>query len=97
MELLNKTVIAVKIDALKYKNGHPNDINVGYTTIGELEHLEVGDYMFINNGFNSWLRTSVVTKIEIFNTEEEGLYYLVHTRNSIYKVKEFSYVHGKDK
>lgn len=77
-DLIGKAVICEKVDALKYKEGHPNGIDTGYVTGGILVQLE--PYVCIDTGYIfDCFCTSKVDHIE------ENL---VYTKNSVYKISE---------
>lgn len=77
-DLIGKAVICEKVDAINYKDGHPNGIDTGYVTGGILIQLE--PYVFIDTGFVlDSFHTSLVDHIEGD---------LVYTRNSVYKITE---------
>jgi hypothetical protein len=84
-DYIGKTVLVTKLEDLKFNGQHPNFINPGYTTTGQLAVLDVGDYMYIAPiKMDDWnyLRTSIVESIK-----ENEDHLLVTTRNSVYKVK----------
>lgn len=87
-ELIGKNVVVSKLEAIRYKEGHPNGVNVGYTKMGKLLQAEVGKslvlgfpdiegFKYIDSGLLFY--TSTVLKIE-----ED----LVYTKNSVYKAEE---------
>lgn len=85
-DLIGKAVICTKIDAVRYKDGHPNGIDTGYTTCGILIQLE--PCVFIDTGrvFDGF-NTSSVNHIEGD---------LVYTRNSVYKITELKIDKNED-
>lgn len=81
-ELIGKYVVITKLESTRFKDGHPNGIEPGYTARGELVHAEVGEVALVIGATPfDYFHTSKIEKIEDN---------LIYTRNSIYKVEEFS-------
>lgn len=81
-ELIGKNVIITKLESTKFKDGHPNGIEPGYTTYGKLISADIGDVAIVIGSMPfDYFHTSEIEKIEDN---------LIYTRNSVYKVEEFS-------
>lgn len=80
-ELIGKKVRLTKLESVRYKDGHPNGIEEGYTMEGRLLGVKVGWMLEMSGdrGILDYFHTSEVLKIEDN---------LVYTKNSIYKVEE---------
>lgn len=78
-ELIGKDVTITKLKSVRYKDGHPNNIEPGHTVRGELIDAKVGGAALVLNPFE-YFHTSRIEKIEDD---------LIYTRNSVYKVEEF--------
>jgi hypothetical protein len=78
IEIAGKNIQITKIDAVRYKDGHPMGVDTGFTSQGTaLNDIIVGDFFYMEKGL---FRSSPVTEIIDENTFK--------TRNSIYKVEE---------
>ncbi len=82
-ELIGKKVRLTKLESVRYKDGHPNGIEEGYTMEGRLLGVKVGWMLEMSGdrGILDYFHTSEVLKMEDN---------LVYTKNSIYK--GFSYM-----
>lgn len=81
-ELIGKTVKITKLESVRYKDGHPNGIEEGFTHIGTLRNVEIGGVLEMTGPRGIWdyFYTSRIDKIEGD---------LVYTKNSVYKVEEY--------
>ena len=78
-ELIGKVIKITKLESVRYKDGHPNGIEEGFTHVGTLRNVEIGE-MLVMDDWRGYFHTSVVNKIEGD---------LVYTKNSVYKVEEY--------
>lgn len=87
-ELIGKNVMVSKLEATRYKDGHPNGIDVGYTNSGKLLLAEVGRPLAL--GYPNIDGVEYINYGLIFYTSDVQRIKddLVYTKNSVYKVEE---------